>query len=102
MQNKIYVGNLSYNLDESSLREAFSEFGEITDLAFPKDRVTGKPRGFAFITFANNSDAQSALKLDGTAIAERKVVVKFALERKPGDNNRGAGAGGRRSSESHW
>ena len=99
MQNKIYVGNLSYNLDEDGLRAAFSEFGEITDLAFPKDRVTGRPRGFAFITFAETAHAEAALKLDGQEIAGRKVVVKFALERKSTGR---AGGGARRSEESRW
>ena len=99
MQNKIYVGNLSYSLDESSLRTHFNEFGEIVEVAFPKDRVTGRPRGFAFITFSDTKGAESALKLDGQDISGRKVVVKFALERKP------AGAGGRRSDtrdDSRW
>src|SRR5690349_18831818 len=73
MQNKIYVGNLSYSLGESSLRTAFAEFGEITDLAFPKDRVTGRPRGFAFITFNDASSAEAALKLDGQELSGRKV-----------------------------
>lgn len=93
MQNKIYVGNLSYSLDESKLRETFSEFGEITDLAFPKDRMSGRPRGFAFITFAEASAAETALKLDGQDLSGRKVVVKFALERKTsgGSGRRGGG-----------
>lgn len=103
MQNKIYVGNLSYSLDESSLRTAFAEFGEITDLAFPKDRVTGRPRGFAFITFNDASSAEAALKLDGQELSGRKVVVKFALERKStgtGGRDRDSGAG--RRGESRW
>lgn len=109
MQNKIYVGNLSYSLDESALRAAFAEFGEITDLAFPKDRVTGRPRGFAFITFTDANSAEAALKLDGQEVGGRKIVVKFALERK----STGTGGGGRdrdrgdrdrggRQSDSRW
>lgn len=100
MQNKIYVGNLSYSLDEAALRSFFTEFGEITDIAFPKDRVTGRPRGFAFITFAEPKSAEAALKLDGQEIGGRKVVVKFALERKAAGGSGGAG-GGRRG-ESRW
>lgn len=100
MQNKIYVGNLSYSLDESALRAAFAEFGEITDLAFPKDRVTGRPRGFAFITFTDGSSAEAALKLDGQEVGGRKIVVKFALERKS-TGSAGGGGGGRRS-DSRW
>lgn len=101
MQNKIYVGNLSYSLDEAALRTSFAEFGEITDIAFPKDRVTGRPRGFAFITFADAKSAEAALKLDGQEISGRKVVVKFALERKATGGSGGAG-GGRRGGESRW
>ncbi len=103
MQNKIYVGNLSYSLDESSLRTAFAEFGEITDLAFPKDRVTGRPRGFAFITFTDAGSAEAALKLDGQELSGRKVVVKFALERKAtGTGGRDGGRDSGRRSESRW
>ena len=101
MQNKIYVGNLSYSLDENGLRQAFSEFGEITDLAFPKDRVNGRPRGFAFITFAEASQAEAALKLDGQEVAGRKIVVKFALERKTTAGG-GGGSGGGRRGDSRW
>lgn len=104
MQNKIYVGNLSYNLDESALRSAFAEFGDITDLAFPKDRVTGRPRGFAFITFAQPNGAEAALKLDGQELSGRKVVVKFAMDRKPAGGNGGGGYGhgGGRRGDSRW
>lgn len=107
MQNKIYVGNLSYSLDETSLRQSFEQFGEITDIAFPKDRVTGRPRGFAFITFNDTKGAEAALKLDGQDIGGRKVVVKFALERKAGGGSAGGGRGRDRDrdrdrGESRW
>lgn len=102
MQNKIYVGNLSYSLDEDALRQAFEEFGEIKETAFPKDRVTGRPRGFAFITFAEPAAAEAALKMDGQELAGRKVVVKFALERKSGSGGNGGGGYRRRESESRW
>lgn len=120
MQNKIYVGNLSYSLDEVALRAAFEEFGEIKEIAFPKDRVTGRPRGFGFITFNEASAAEASLKMDGQELAGRKVVVKFALERKStggggGGRDRGEGGGRdgggrdgggggfrRRESESRW
>jgi RNA recognition motif-containing protein len=100
MQNKIYVGNLSYSLDETSIRKSFEGYGEITDLAFPKDRVTGRPRGFAFITFADENSAKNALELDGKDLSGRKVVVKFALERKA--TGSGGRRGGERSGESRW
>jgi len=94
MQNKIYVGNLSYTLDESSLRDTFSAYGEIDEVAFPKDRVTGRPRGFAFITFNKPESAEQALVLDGQELSGRKVVVKFALERKATGTGGGSGRRG--------
>lgn len=108
MQNKIYVGNLSYSLDEAAVRSAFEEFGEIKETAFPKDRVTGRPRGFAFITFAEAAGAEASLAMDGQELAGRKIVVKFALERKQGGGGGGGRDGGgrdnfrRRESESRW
>ncbi|HRE30672.1 MAG TPA: RNA-binding protein, partial [Candidatus Berkiella sp.] len=60
---------------------------------------TGRPRGFAFITFNDASSAEAALKLDGQELSGRKVVVKFALERKAAG---GAGGGAGRRSESRW
>jgi len=98
MQNKIYVGNLSYSLDEASLRDSFKDYGEITDLTVPKDRVTGRSRGFAFITFAEPNQAEAALKMDGQEISGRKVVVKFA-ERKAEGSGGGRGHGGGRRDE---
>lgn len=95
MQNKIYVGNLSYTLDAAGLRDSFSSFGEITELVIPTDRVTGRSRGFAFITFATAEQAREALKLDGQELSGRKVVVKFA-ERKA----EGGGGGNRHHSGS--
>jgi len=102
MQNKIYVGNLSYSLDEAQLRTHFEEFGAITEVAFPKDRVTGRPRGFAFITFVDGKGAEAALKLDGQEIAGRKVVVKFALERKSTGSSGGGGGRGRSGESRSW
>jgi len=89
-QNKVYVGNLSYSMDEPSLRSEFSKFGEITDIALPVDRVTGRPRGFAFITFADSKAATDSLELNGQDIDGRKAVVNFARER---DDRSGGGSG---------
>lgn len=92
MKNKIYVGNLSYSLDDAGLREHFKEYGDITELTIPMDRVTGRSRGFAFITFAEASHAEAALQMDGREIAGRKVIVKFAERKAEG----GGGGGGNR------
>ncbi|HRE84459.1 MAG TPA: RNA-binding protein, partial [Opitutaceae bacterium] len=52
MNSKLYVGNLSFNTSEAELREAFGAFGNLTDVFVAMDRETGRPRGFAFVTFS--------------------------------------------------
>lgn len=100
MQNKIYVGNLSYTLDEAGLRDSFKDFGEITDLTVPKDRVTGRSRGFAFITFSEAGHAEAALQMDGKELSGRKIVVKFAERKAEGGGGGGRHHGSRRDERS--
>ena len=50
-QNKLYVGNLPYTVDDAQLRDLFAKYGEIDELALIMDRDTGRPKGFAFVTF---------------------------------------------------
>ena len=74
MNNKIFVGGLSWGTDSEGLKESFSRFGEISDARVITDRETGRSRGFGFITFENSdsvSDAISAMndvELDGRTI----------------------------------
>lgn len=89
-QNKLYVGNFPYTVDEEQLRELFSPYGEIEDLALIKDRDTGRPKGFGFITFASQQSAEKALELDGNDLGGRPLKVNIATE-KPA---RGGGGGG--------
>ena len=60
-QNKLYVGNFPYSVDEAQLRGIFSQYGEISQLALIMDRDTGRPKGFGFITFATQAAAEKAL-----------------------------------------
>lgn len=78
MQNKLYIGNLPFQTREEELREAFARFGNITDLRLPRDRETGRLRGFAFITYASESDAQAALDMNGKDFGGRPLKVNFA------------------------
>jgi cold-inducible RNA-binding protein len=64
-QNKLYVGNLPYSVDEAQLRELFGQYGDIADLALIMDRDTGRPKGFAFITFGSQQAAEAALAQNG-------------------------------------
>ena len=91
-QNKLYVGNFPYSVDESQLREMFSSFGEIQDIGLIKDRETGRSKGFAFITFATQQAAEKALTLNGKEMEGRSIKVNMAQEK---ESRGGRGGGGR-------
>ncbi|MAZ44244.1 MAG: RNA-binding protein [Legionellales bacterium] len=80
--NKVYVGNIPYNFSQDDLRSAFESCGAITDVHIPMERQTGRPRGFAFVTFESNEAAQAALKLNGQEIGGRAVKVDLCKERE--------------------
>lgn len=92
-QNKLYVGNLAYSVDDDQLRDLFSQYGEIQELALIMDRDTGRSKGFAFITFATQQAAELALSQNGNDLGGRPLKVNIATERKPG--GRGGFGGGR-------
>ena len=88
---KIYVGNLSYSTSEDTLREMFSEHGEVVSAALVMDRETGRPRGFGFVEMANDTEANAAIEaINGTNIDGRDLTVNEARPRQ----NRGGGGGG--------
>jgi RNA recognition motif-containing protein len=76
--SQIYVGNLSYRVSESHLREYFSSFGEIESLNVIKNHNTGRSRGFGFITFSSSDHAESALEYNGNEFEGRSLVVRIA------------------------
>lgn len=92
-QNKLYVGNFPYSVDESQLREMFSAYGEIQEIALIKDRETGRSKGFAFITFASQQAAEKALALNGKEIDGRALKVNMAQEKESRGGRGGGGAG---------
>jgi RNA recognition motif-containing protein len=92
-QNKIYVGNFPYTVDESQLRDLFSSYGEIEDVALIKDRETGRPKGFAFITFAAQQAAEKALEQNGKDVGGRPLKVSMATEKPSRGGGRGGGGG---------
>jgi RNA recognition motif-containing protein len=94
MSKKLFVGGLSWGTDESGLRAAFEEFGEITEVKVITDRDTGRSRGFGFVTFTEADDANRAIaEMNGKALDGRNIAVNEAHDR--GDR-RGGGGGGRR------
>ncbi len=92
MGTRLYVGNLSYNVTEPELREAFAEGGRnVVEVKVVMDRETGRPRGFAFVEMATAEDASAVIEsLNGRTIQGRAIAVSEARERSP----RGAGGGG--------
>jgi cold-inducible RNA-binding protein len=95
MAQKVYVGNLSYNTTEDTLRTLFAEFGEIESVNLIMDRDTGRPKGFAFVEMATQEAAQKAIRaLHGKVVDDREIKVD---EAKPqADRGRRDFSGGRR------
>jgi RNA recognition motif-containing protein len=79
----IYVGNLAYSVTESDLKEAFSEFGEVSSVNLVKDKFSGQSKGFGFIEMPNNSEADAAIKgMNDRAIKGRNIKVNPAKPRE--------------------
>lgn len=100
--SKLYVGNLSFKTTEDELRSTFGQFGSVTDVYVAMDKMTGRPRGFAFVTMGTAEEAKSAAdKLNGTELGGRQLTVNEARpkEERPGGGfgggGRGFGGGGR-------
>lgn len=94
MTNKVFVGGLSWNTTDESLRAAFEVCGPVTDAKVITDRDTGRSRGFGFVTFTSSEDAQRAIsELDGNEVDGRVVRVNEAEDKRRGG---GGGGGGRR------
>ncbi|HCD35215.1 MAG TPA: RNA-binding protein, partial [Phycisphaerales bacterium] len=98
---KIYVGNIPFSTTEDSLSAEFGAFGEVEDVALITDRETGRPRGFAFVTMANDEEARKAIEsLNGTEVGGRTITVNEARPREGGGGGgggyRGGGGGGGR------
>lgn len=81
-KNKLYVGSLPWSINNDSLRELFSQYGEIAEAIVITDRVTGRSKGFGFVTFAKEEDAQKALEMHGKEIEGRTIFVNIARPRE--------------------
>jgi cold-inducible RNA-binding protein len=93
---RLYVGNLSFNTSDSSLRAAFEADGrQVVDVKIVTDRDTGQPRGFAFVEMGSPADAEAAIAtLDGSQLDGRSLRVNVAQERTGGGGGGGGGRGG--------
>ena len=93
MNNKLYVGQLSYSVDSSALNTHFATVGEVLSAKVITDRETGRSKGFGFVEMATETDANAAIeKLNGSDLMGRTINVSIA---KPQEERRPGGAGGR-------
>ena len=95
MNNKLFVGNLSFNTTENDLQEAFAAHGTVTETNLMMDRMTGRSRGFAFVTMSTPEEAQKAISaMNGATLADRQLTVNIARPKE--DRPRGGGDRGPR------
>ena len=95
MSKKLFVGGLSWNTNDDSLREAFAQFGTVTDSKVITDRETGRSRGFGFVTFSEEAEAKAArAQMDGNQLDGRTIRVDEAQENAGGGGRPGGGGGG--------
>lgn len=94
MSKRLFIGGLAWATDDTGLRTAFEQFGEIEDCKVVTDRDTGRSRGFGFITFKDDSAADRAVEeMNGADLDGRTLTVNEARERRSGGG--GGGGGGR-------
>ena len=94
-QNRLFVGNLPYQTMESDLQNYFAQAGVVTSIHVMFDKVTGKSRGFAFVTMGSDQDAQKAIaEINGKTVDGRALTVNEARPREPRPPGGGGGGGG--------
>jgi len=95
MSTKLFVGNLSFNTTENDLQEAFAPHGQVVEANLMMDRMTGRSRGFAFITYSTPEEAQKAIAaMNGAQLDGRALTVNIARpkeDRPPGGGGRDRG-----------
>jgi len=105
MGNKLYVGNLSYNIRDEDLQQAFAQYGGVSSAKVMMDRDTGRSKGFGFVEMSSDAEAQAAINgMNGQALDGRAIVVNEARPReerpggfgggRPGGGGGGFGGGG--------
>jgi RNA recognition motif-containing protein len=93
MNNKLFVGNLSFNTTENDLQDMFAAHGTVTEANLMMDRATGRPRGFGFVTMSTPEEAQKAVDaLNGHSLDGRALTVNLA---RPREERSPSGSGGR-------
>ena len=98
MNNKLFVGGLSFETTQSDLRQAFSPHGTVEDAVVINDKMTGRSKGFGFVTMSSDAEAQKAVEaMNGQSLGGRNLTVNIARprEERAGDNRRDNRGGGR-------
>jgi cold-inducible RNA-binding protein len=94
MNNKLFVGNLSFNTTENDLQDTFAAHGTVVETNLMMDRMSGRPRGFGFVTMSTQEEAEKAIQaLNGAQLDGRALTVNAAKPRE--DRPAGGGGGGR-------
>src|SRR5512144_657622 len=94
MDTKLFVGNISFNTTENDLQDAFAAHGTVVEATLMTDRMSGRPRGFGFVTMSTPEEAEKAIQaLNGASVDGRNLTVN---EAKPREDRGGGGGGGRR------
>jgi cold-inducible RNA-binding protein len=94
MNNKLFVGNLSFNTTENDLQDAFAAHGTVLEANLMVDRMTGRARGFGFVTMSTEEEAQKAIQaMNGKDVDGRALTVNVA---RPREERPAGGGGGRR------
>ena len=99
MSTKLFVGNLSFNTTENALQDAFAAHGTVIEANVMMDRMSGRPRGFGFVTMSSPEEAQKAIEaMNGASVDGRNLTVNVARPRedRPSGGGGGGGGGGRR------
>ena len=95
MSTKLFVGNLSFNTTENDLQDAFAAHGQVVEATLMMDRMTGRSRGFAFVTYSTPEEAQKAIEaMNGAQIDGRALTVNIARPKEecpPGGGGRDRG-----------
>jgi cold-inducible RNA-binding protein len=98
MSSKLYVGNLSYNTTENELQDTFAAHGTVTEANLMTDRLTGRARGFGFVTMSTPEEAQNAVTaLNGFSLDGRALTVNVARPREERSGDGASSSGDNRS-----
>lgn len=92
----MYVGNLAYDANDTDIRELFEAHGSVTDVFIVKDRESGRPRGFAFVSMGTKEEMEAAIEaLNGADFMGRNLAINEARPREERPQGGGGGGGGR-------